>query len=86
MTTMNNDHWNKFEEEFNLVKIFRDYVSSFEPWMFNRYAKKSIVNCFIYLFVKLLYFSFHSHFELLDKFNSKYCSGYAIGIYKKINK
>ena len=82
LNTMDLENWTRFEKEFCLETIFKGYVGGFEPWVFNRYINKSPLNNLIYFGVKILCFISHSHFKFIKKLNSKFISGYAIGIYR----
>ena len=83
LLTMDIINWKSFEDKFNLKPLFRGYVGGFEPRILNRCENKNIVNCLLKIIVRMLDYSFHRHFKVLRKYNSRYVSGYAMGIYKK---
>ncbi len=83
LKTMDITAWRQFEEEFKLRTIFKGYIGGFEPLVFNRWENKSIFNFFLKGIAKILLMIFHSHFKALRKYNSKYLSGYLMGVYQK---
>lgn len=83
LLTMDITNWKSFEDKFNLKPLFRGYVGGFEPRIFKRCENKNILNGILKMVVKILDISFHRHFKILRKYNARYISGYAMGIYKK---
>jgi SAM-dependent methyltransferase len=75
--------WKEFENKFNLKKIFKGYIGGFEPGVFYKHENKTALNNILIFIVRTLKRIFHSRFKILRRFNSKYTSGYVIGIYKK---
>ena len=81
--TMDSANWSGFEKEFNLKLIFKNYISGFEPLVMKKLEIKNIRTYFLNFIVKSLMMIFSFNFYFLRKFNSKYWSGYLIGIYQK---
>jgi 2-polyprenyl-3-methyl-5-hydroxy-6-metoxy-1,4-benzoquinol methylase len=75
--------WNVFEQKLNLQKIFKGYIGGFEPSVFNRREKNTSFTLVVKVMAKFLSVMFTNHFNFLRKYNSKYFSGYIIGVYKK---
>jgi 2-polyprenyl-3-methyl-5-hydroxy-6-metoxy-1,4-benzoquinol methylase len=75
--------WDQFEKDFNLTRIFQSYVGGFEPMIMKKLDKKSFFNNILYFFIKILMVLFSFRMRFLRRFNSKYWSGYLIGIYTK---
>jgi len=78
-------NWKSFEQKFNLQPVFKGFVGGFEPLVFNRWEKKTVITFIFKLVAKLLSLLLSSHFKFLRRFNSKYFSGYIIGVYKKLH-
>lgn len=76
-------NWNSFEKKFKLITKFKGYIGGFEPNNLNRWEERNFINLVLKSVVKLLSLLLSSHFRFLRKFNSKYFSGYLIGIYEK---
>lgn len=76
--------WASFEKEFNLGIVFKGYVGGFEPQIFNRREKKSFSNSILKSMARNLSSVFTHHFKGLREFNSKYFSGYVMGVYQKL--
>ncbi len=83
LNSMDIRSWKAFEDHFNLEKVFKSYVGGFEPMTFLVQEKKSLWNSILFLKARILNKIFHQHFKSLRNINSKYFSGYAIGIYRK---
>ena len=81
--TMDIRTWYKFETEFNLETIFKGYVGGFEPTTFMMCEKKSFINDLLFLKARVLNKLFHKNMKFLRRFNSRYFSGYILGIYRK---
>ena len=80
---MDIENWKIFEEELKLQKIFAGYVGGFEPSVFNKREKKTALTFVLKVTAKLLSLVFTKHFKFLRNYNSKYFSGYIMGVYKK---
>lgn len=81
LSSMDLKNWEKFEKRFDLKPIFKGYIGGFEP---------SIYRCENRIFLRLIYLFFMGiktvitdRFKFLRKFNSKYWSGYVMGVYQK---
>lgn len=83
LKSMDAQTWNSFENEFHLEVLFKDYVGGFEPAVFLKQEKKSVVNNSLFFVARLLNRIFHANLKWLRKFNSKNTSGYLMGIYRK---
>ncbi len=83
LESMDAKTWSNFEKAFYLDVIFKQYVGGFEPAVFLKHEQKSIFNSFIFFIARLLNRIFHNNFSWLRKYNSKYTSGYLMGIYRK---
>lgn len=83
LDTMKINNWDKFENELNLTCIFKGYIGGFEPLVMNKLEKSSFLARLLNLLVKILVGTFSFRFNFLRKFNSRYWSGYLIGIYTK---
>jgi SAM-dependent methyltransferase len=76
-------NWNKFERQLNLNPIFKGYITGFEPLVMIRREKKSVLSYSLNVIVFGLMLIFSYRFSFLRRFNSRYWSGYLMGIYKK---
>ena len=83
MNTMDLENWKLFEEKFTLQPIFTGYIGGFEPMNMKKLEVKNLFNKILYFFIRVLMVLFSFRMEFLRKFNSKYWSGYLIGIYRK---
>ena len=83
MDTMNLENWRSFEERFTLQPIFTGYIGGFEPMNMKKLEVKNVLTKIIYFFIRVLMVLFSFRMRFLRKFNSKYWSGYLIGIYRK---
>jgi 2-polyprenyl-3-methyl-5-hydroxy-6-metoxy-1,4-benzoquinol methylase len=81
LPSMDIKNWEVFEKSFNLEPIFKGYIGGFEPKIFSG-VKGSF-------FKKMMSYSSRGLSRIIDysgfirKFNSKYWSGYVVGVYKK---
>lgn len=76
-------NWDPFESDLKLTSVFKGYVGGFEPMVMKKLDEKSLFNNFLLLIVKILMIFFSFRMKFLRRFNSKYWSGYLIGIYRK---
>ncbi|MCD6098735.1 class I SAM-dependent methyltransferase [bacterium] len=84
LSAMDISNWKSFEEKFKLKPLFKGYIGGFEPGILHTCEKKSFSNLILLTVVKLLCFCFNSRpFRIFRRLNSKYYSGYVIGVYKK---
>jgi SAM-dependent methyltransferase len=83
MQIMNLDNWKGFEQKLSLQPIFTGYVGGFEPLNMKKMEVRTIANRIIYFFTRVLMVLFSFRMQFLRKFNSKYWSGYLMGIYRK---
>lgn len=82
LNSMKINNWKKFENELNLVPLFKGYIGGFDPMVMQKIEKSNLTNRFLnFIIRRLMIFSFKLNF--LNKINSRYWSGYLIGIYKK---
>ena len=82
LKNMDLNTWSHFEQQFNLEAVFKGYVGGFHPSIFNRRERKTIVSSVLFMIAKLFVFIFKRHFKNLRKYNSKFFSGYMMGVYK----
>ena len=80
---MNLENWRGFEQKFGLKKIFREYIGGFEPLVMKKLDEPNFINYILNFFVKILMVIFSFKMKFLRKFNSRYWSGFMIGIYQK---
>jgi len=80
---MNSEKWKSFEQKFRLETIFKGYIGGFEPQNFNRWEEKNFKTFIFKSIAKILTLILSRQFKFLRRFNSKYFSGYLIGIYRK---
>jgi SAM-dependent methyltransferase len=83
LSTMDILNWKIFETKLHLIPIFKGYVGGFEPVIMKKMENKNPPSYFLYFVVLVLMVIFSFQFKFLRKFNSKFWSGYLIGIYKK---
>ncbi len=81
--TMNIENWGSFEKKFNLKCLFKGYVGGFEAGVFYKCENKTIINQFLKFIAKIFYHTLRNRFKMIRKFNSKYFSGYVMGVYQK---
>ncbi len=79
LSSMDIKNWEKFEKSFNLNLIFKDYIGGFEPDIYH-YDNKNIFNRLIYLLFSAIKIMITDRFKFLRNINSKYWSGYVIGV------
>ena len=80
LISMNIENWHNFEKEFGLQIIFKNYIGGFDPVY--KYEEKNLLNQLINILIRgLSVFIFRLSF--LKNLNSKYWSGYIMGIYRK---
>lgn len=82
LKSMNLKNWDSFESEFNLKPIFKGYIGGFEPIIIKKMDHKSLFNQILLFIVKVLVVIFSLKRSFLRSFNSRYWSGYIIGIYR----
>ena len=83
LNSMNINNWKKFENELNLIPWFKGYIGGFEPKVMQKIEKNNLTNRFLNFIVRRLVSIFSFQLNFLKKFNSRFWSGYLIGIYKK---
>lgn len=81
LSSMDLKNWEDFEKSFNLKLLFKGYIGGFEPRIYH-YKNKTLLNGLIYLLFIIIKI-FTDRFKFLRNINSKYWSGYVIGIYQK---
>ena len=80
---MNINNWKKFENELNLILLFKGYIGGFEPRVMQKIEKNNLTNRFLNFIVRRLILIFSFQLNFLKKFNFRFWSGYLMGIYKK---
>ena len=80
LLSMDIKYWHRFEREFKLEPLFQDYVGGFSPSY--KYEQKTFANVCLNLFIRSLRVV-TMRLNFLANINSKYWSGYALGLYKK---
>lgn len=80
---MDIDNWKTFEKRGELKTIFKGYIGGFEPLIMKKLDVNNSFNQFLYFIVKLFMIVFSFRMSFLKRVNSKYWSGYLIGIYRK---
>jgi SAM-dependent methyltransferase len=83
LAVMDLNNWSFFEKKFNLETIFKGYIGGFQPSNFNRYEKMNVKTFLALNLTRILVFIFKKRFTGLRKYNSKFISGYMVGVYKK---
>jgi 2-polyprenyl-3-methyl-5-hydroxy-6-metoxy-1,4-benzoquinol methylase len=83
LAAMDIRNWTSFADNIGLEILFEGYVGGFEPGVFWRCEKKSVLNSVLLWILYALSFSFSSHFRILRRINCRHTSGYAIGVYRK---
>lgn len=83
LNSMKIKDWKKFENELNLIPLFKGYIGGFDPRVMQKVEKNNMTNRFLNFVVRGLILIFSSQLNFLKKFNSRFWSGYLIGIYKK---
>jgi SAM-dependent methyltransferase len=83
MQAMELANWQLFVDKLPIEPIFTGYVGGFEPLNMKKLEVKNPVNQLIYFFVRILMVLFSFRMQFLRKINSKYISGYLMGIYRK---
>jgi len=82
LSSMDIRNWSNFEKRFNLRVIFKNYIGGFEPSIY-RCENRTLLNRFIYMLFIGIRIIITDNLKFLRKFNSKYWSGYVIGVYRK---
>ncbi len=82
LASMDVNNWLKFENKFRLRPVFKGYVGGFEPGIY-WFENKTFINKVMYYFIMRFKLVITDVFKFLRKYNSRYWSGYAIGIYEK---
>ena len=83
MKTMDIENWKLFPEKLPLEPLFVGYIGGFEPLNMKKLEVKTISNKLIYNFVRILMVLFSFRMQFLRRFNSKFISGYLVGMYRK---
>ncbi len=83
MKTMDLENWKLFTEKLPLEPLFVGYIGGFEPLNMKKLEVKTISNKLIHNFVRILMVLFSFRMQFLRRFNSKYTSGYLVGMYRK---
>jgi len=81
LSSMDIRNWENFEKRFKLKVIFKGYIGGFEPRIYH-YENRMFLNRLIYIFFRGIRI-ITDNLKFLRKFNSKYWSGYVIGVYRK---
>lgn len=80
---MNLETWEIFERKFKLDVVFRGYVGGFEPLNMKKIEVFTPMNQIIYNLIRILMVLFSFNLRFIRRFNSRFISGYIIGIYRK---
>lgn len=81
LRSMDIEAWSALEERYDLQVVYKGYLGGFEPRMF-KYVNRNPLNALLYaLLVGLKVVTTMCGF--LRKCNSRYWSGYVLGIYRK---
>lgn len=83
LNSMDINTWQKFENVNDLKVIYKGYIGGFEPGAFLIKERNSIGNNLIFFLARVLNKIFRNNLKVLRKFNSKYTSGYVMGMYQK---
>jgi len=83
MKTMDIENWKLFPEKLPLEPLFVGYIGGFEPLNMKKLEVKTIGNKLIHNFVRILMVLFSFRMQFLRRFNSKFMSGYLVGMYRK---
>jgi 2-polyprenyl-3-methyl-5-hydroxy-6-metoxy-1,4-benzoquinol methylase len=81
---MNISSWGTFEGECRLKSIFKSYIGGFEPLNMKKLENKKPLSLLLYGFITLLTILLSFKISFLRKVNSRFLSGYIIGIYNRI--
>lgn len=81
--SMDIKNWKNFEKDFNLKSIFKGYIGGFEPNIYHC-KNRTLLNRLILFILIIIKMMVTDRFKFLRNFNSKYWSGYVIGVYQKI--
>lgn len=83
LQVMDINSWKEFEYKLNLITLFKGYIGGFEPLNMKKRELNTIVARGLNLIATFLTVTLSFHFSLLRRFNSRFWSGYMVGIYKK---
>jgi hypothetical protein len=68
---MNINNWKKFENQLNLIPLFKGYIGGFEPMVMQKIEKK-LTNHFLNFIVRRLILILSFQLNFLKKFNSRF--------------
>ncbi len=80
---MDIEKWGIFERQCGIEPIYKTYIGGFEPLNIKKLENNRPFSIFLYYIVTFLTVILSFNFSFLRKINSKFLSGYMIGIYKK---
>ncbi len=83
LSVMDLSSWHSFEKKYKLETIFKQYIGGFEPLNMKKLEVKTPINRIIYFVIQVLMTILSFRFRFLRRFNSRWWSGYMVGIYKK---
>jgi 2-polyprenyl-3-methyl-5-hydroxy-6-metoxy-1,4-benzoquinol methylase len=83
LSVMDIDNWETFEKRCQLKIIYKGYIGGFEPLIMKKLHVVNSLNKFLYFIVKILMVIFSLRMTFLRRINSKYWSGYLVGVYSK---
>lgn len=83
LKTMNIQNWKAFEDKYRLKTIFKGYIGGFEPLIMKKLDVNNAFNKFLLFWVKVMMVIFSLRKTFLRRINSKYWSGYLVGVYLK---
>jgi 2-polyprenyl-3-methyl-5-hydroxy-6-metoxy-1,4-benzoquinol methylase len=70
--SMKINNWKKFENELNLIPLFKGYIGGFEPRVMQKIEKNNLTNRFLNFIVRRLILIFSFQLNFLKKFNSRF--------------
>ncbi|MFH1160882.1 MAG: class I SAM-dependent methyltransferase [bacterium] len=80
---MDIEKWGIFERQCGIEPIYKAYIGGFEPLNMKKLENDRAFSILLYYLVTFLTVLLSFNFSFLRKINSKFLSGYMIGIYKK---
>jgi 2-polyprenyl-3-methyl-5-hydroxy-6-metoxy-1,4-benzoquinol methylase len=81
LTMMDLNRWRLFEEKYGLERVFRGYIGGWEPRIYKSEIKQKTSAAYNIFFRGIAYYL--DQWPILRRFNSKWWSGYAVGIFRK---
>lgn len=82
LATMDLRNWRSFEQALALEPLFRGYVGGFEPSVINTLERRTFINRALRQGIRLASNLFTHRWQGLRNYNSRYTSGYLMGVYR----